>query len=103
MIDSMFNLIFRCRHRRMSFPFRPASRTGVAQAEMYVVCLDCAKQFTYDWEHMRVGRAVDLVRKPDRPRGRSRFRYLLWASALPVVWLIGNIFKPRQGPPSDRK
>ncbi|MCL5743569.1 MAG: hypothetical protein M1541_06530 [Acidobacteria bacterium] len=92
MIDSLFNLIFHCRHRRMSFPFRPASKTGFAQGETYVICLDCAKQFTYDWEHMRVGKAIELA-KSGRPRQRSRLRLLLWASAFPAVWLIGSVFK----------
>jgi len=25
---------------------------------MYVVCLDCGKEFDYDWNEMRVGEAV---------------------------------------------
>jgi len=25
----------------------------------YVVCLDCGKEFAYDWKAMRVGEAVD--------------------------------------------
>ena len=25
----------------------------------YVVCVDCGKQFAYDWERMRIGEALD--------------------------------------------
>jgi hypothetical protein len=30
-------------------------------AETYVVCLECGKQFVYDWENMRLGRAVEIA------------------------------------------
>jgi hypothetical protein len=36
--------------------FTPAP--GAARHSTYVVCLDCGKEFDYDWEGMRVGQPV---------------------------------------------
>lgn len=30
----------------------------------YVVCLDCGKEFAYNWKDMRVGQAVESVPNP---------------------------------------
>ncbi len=50
--------IFGCSHTNYSFPrsHRPGQRrTGAAaMTGMYVVCLDCGKEFPYDWSQMRV-------------------------------------------------
>ena len=52
-----------CRHGHLSHPFAAASAPNdkasdwetVSQAGgHYVVCLDCGKQFQYDWSTMRV-------------------------------------------------
>ncbi|HEV8525848.1 MAG TPA: hypothetical protein VGQ71_15240 [Terriglobales bacterium] len=52
-----------CSHRRISQPFTaaapPLSPTASWEAvdiqpEHYVVCLDCGKKFSYDWQNMRV-------------------------------------------------
>ncbi len=47
-----------CRHKHYTFPItvrRAADESGIRpRAATYVVCLDCAKQFPYDWEHMKV-------------------------------------------------
>lgn len=102
MIDSLFNLLFRCAHRRTTFPLTPLDRTEVVQKkEAYVVCLDCGKQFTYDWKKMRVGKPVDsaslVVEQPvHRIKRPSRFRYVLWASTVPAVWLIRKAIKSRK-------
>jgi hypothetical protein len=54
------DLLFGCWHRNLSFPLsvkksQPRSpstwRTGT-----YVVCLDCGKEFAYDWHDMRIVR-----------------------------------------------
>ena len=58
MIDSLFNLLFRCRHRRLTRPITPINAGGVPQGSPYVVCLDCGKRFEYDPENMRIGRAI---------------------------------------------
>jgi hypothetical protein len=59
MFDDVFNMLFGCWHSNYSFPItarkgnqaRPlaASVTGT-----YVVCLDCGKEFPYDWNEMKV-------------------------------------------------
>jgi hypothetical protein len=33
---------------------------------MYVVCLDCGKQFAYDWQDMRIVKASDQPASADR-------------------------------------
>ena len=61
MLQSILNTLFSCSHRRTTFPLTPAKRNvcaGAATARTYVVCLDCGKEFAYDWEEMRVGKAV---------------------------------------------
>jgi len=51
-------LLGECRHRRHSLPM--SARRGSAEvnagahATPYIVCLDCAKRFQYDWEQMRI-------------------------------------------------
>lgn len=51
-----YDFLFGCVHKRTTFPLskrgsspRTAGRTGT-----YVVCLDCGKEFAYDWEKMRI-------------------------------------------------
>ena len=55
---SLVDLLFGCWHRNLSFPLSvkqsqprsPAAwRTGT-----YVVCLECGKEFAYDWQEMRI-------------------------------------------------
>jgi len=52
------DILFGCYHKNFSFPItkkrgqrlsRAAALTGT-----YVVCLDCGKEFAYDWEEMKV-------------------------------------------------
>jgi len=54
MLQTVLNAVFGCSHRRTTFP-QTAVR-GVART--YIVCLDCGKEFSYDWKTMRVGEAV---------------------------------------------
>lgn len=63
MLQSLMNTLFGCTHHHTTFPLTrksarfatpaPAPRLGT-----YVVCLDCGKEFAYDWETMRVGQPV---------------------------------------------
>lgn len=61
MFQTILNTLFSCGHQRTTFPLTPA-RTHVAPAATrngtYVVCLDCGKEFAYDWTRMRVGQPV---------------------------------------------
>ena len=54
MLHTVLNAVFGCSHRRTTFP-QTAVR-GVART--YIVCLDCGKEFSYDWANMRVGEPV---------------------------------------------
>ena len=70
--------------------------------ETYVVCLDCGKQFTYDWENMRIGKAADISGGSGEPveipgespklpfQTKSKLRYLLLGSAVSAAVLIGK-------------
>jgi predicted transcriptional regulator len=65
MLQSVINVLFGCGHPRTTFPITPARSTSAPVAATasatYVVCLDCGKQFAYDWKSMRVG---EQVRQP---------------------------------------
>lgn len=58
MLGKMFDAVFGCWHTHYSFPIsvRPGSRCNRAASltGTYVVCLDCGKEFPYDWKEMRV-------------------------------------------------
>ena len=110
MIDSFCNLIFRCSHKRTSFPLRPPTRAGQPPGDMCVTCLDCGKRFYYDWELMRIGGPVedvaveDLAAPAPKPAsGKSKLRYLLAACALPVLWLIGKAAMSRDSSKAEKK
>jgi hypothetical protein len=44
--------LFGCAHRQRTFP-RTAKNPG-AESTTYVVCLECGKEFPYDWQAMKV-------------------------------------------------
>ncbi len=58
MIANFLDLFFGCWHKNYSFPItvKPGHRrTGAASVTgTYVVCLDCGKEFAYDWRTMKV-------------------------------------------------
>jgi RNA polymerase subunit RPABC4/transcription elongation factor Spt4 len=58
MIGKLVEALFGCKHSHFSFPFtvRRAKRRPQAAAltGTYVVCLDCGKEFAYDWQAMKV-------------------------------------------------
>jgi hypothetical protein len=58
MVAQLIDLVFGCRHSRYSFPvtIRGAARRPQAGAltGTYVACLDCGKEFPYDWQEMKV-------------------------------------------------
>ncbi|HWZ83918.1 MAG TPA: hypothetical protein VNW47_14905 [Terriglobales bacterium] len=58
MFSRMMDAMFGCWHSRYSFPMtaRAGSRRNKPGARLgtYVVCLDCGKEFDYDWKEMRV-------------------------------------------------
>jgi hypothetical protein len=54
MLQSLLNAMFGCTHQRTTFPQTP----GRSKTATYVVCLDCGKEFNYNWKEMRVGQPV---------------------------------------------
>jgi hypothetical protein len=66
MIAKLFDALFGCKHSRYSFPVtvRRAVRRPQAAAltGTYVACLECGKEFPYDWKEMRV------ITSPERYR-----------------------------------
>lgn len=54
----LFDMLFGCWHKRLSFPIsgkRGHRRPAAAhQTGTYVVCLDCGREFAYDWQQMRI-------------------------------------------------
>jgi hypothetical protein len=54
----LLDLLFGCYHKNYSFPITRKRGQRVSPATAltgtYVVCLDCGKEFPYDWKEMRV-------------------------------------------------
>lgn len=58
MLNSLFEIVFGCAHRRTTFPLTPSRnlrRAEGARGGTYIVCLDCGKEFDYNWKEMRIG------------------------------------------------
>ena len=111
MISLVADLLFRCAHRRLTRPITPVSKPGVPSGETYVVCLECGKQFYYDWDKMRLGGPVARgeakgVLPPDLPKPSStKLKYALLGSAIPLALLLGKtlLSKPKQKEPPPGK
>lgn len=59
MVGKLVNMMFGCWHSNFSFPItvRGEARRTCAAASLtgtYVACLDCGKEFPYDWQEMKV-------------------------------------------------
>jgi hypothetical protein len=58
MVAELIDVLFGCRHTRYSFPvtIRGTARRPQAGAltGTYVACLDCGREFPYDWQEMKV-------------------------------------------------
>ncbi len=101
MIDTVWNLLFQCRHRQLTRPFTPLGGERLQQGETYVVCLDCTKQFAYDWKEMRIGRAIDrrhdaCVIPPAMPKPRRTMLAYALGVAVPAAVLLGVALKPKR-------
>lgn len=75
MLQSILDALFACCHGQTTFPMTRASRT-------YVVCLDCGREFAYNWANMRVVGPVANVMLPSTtaclaPVAEGRFDGLL--------------------------
>lgn len=64
MLQSLLSALFGCSHQHTTFPQTPTRRhsgpplLGGTRNGTYVVCLDCGKEFAYNWEQMRIGQPV---------------------------------------------
>ena len=47
---------FGCPHRTITFPLTRMVR-GIRR-ETYVTCVECGKEFSYDWQRMRLGKQI---------------------------------------------
>lgn len=57
MIAGLVDLLLGCWHKNYSFPITQRSGRRPEAAYLtgtYVVCLDCGKEFPYDWKAMKV-------------------------------------------------
>ena len=69
MLQSLMNTFFGCSHRRTTFPMTPTRKNGgfpagvLVHSETYVVCLDCGKELSYDWDEMRVAKRTAARRR----------------------------------------
>jgi len=58
LFSALWDVFFGCRHRHYSFPIsskilKQRSVAGRSYGHL-LVCLDCGKEFAYDWEQMKV-------------------------------------------------
>jgi hypothetical protein len=64
MLNSLLGSIFGCAHNRTTFPLTPSRKsklTDGARRSTYIVCLDCGKEFDYNWKEMRIGSQVAMA------------------------------------------
>jgi hypothetical protein len=80
MFGDVFDILFGCWHKRYSFPITAKKGSNPhCEAEQitgtYVVCLDCGKEFPYDWKQMKVmsGRSRTTEPAPIASGARAGF------------------------------
>ncbi len=59
-MGSLIDILFGCPHHRTSFPITLKTANHVTadgKAGTYIVCLDCGKEFAYDWREMKIVRS----------------------------------------------
>ena len=60
------NKIFGCGHKKISQVWSVPPTNNMAKfSKFYVVCLDCGREFPYDWEKMKI------IYRPNKTRGRG--------------------------------
>ena len=99
MLHSIFNSLFGCAHERTTFPITPARKAvaaGVPRSGAYVACLECGKEFAYDWKQMRVGEPMvppASVAKPQPILAPPETRTLSWV-AITMDLFAGYLRRP---------
>jgi hypothetical protein len=89
MLNSVLENLFGCSHRTTTFPLTPTRKVVGRSAGSigrphgaYVVCLDCGREFGYDWHAMRIGDPIAPVMvtaqvslSPAHGQSRARTNY----------------------------
>ena len=79
MFAALGRILFGCTHRSITFPQSPRHSGARFGHDPYVVCLECGREFRYDWMAMRL--SSPLTRRPSghdsgevatQPAGDSR-------------------------------
>ena len=71
MLARVLEALFGCWHTHLSFPM--TAKSGVRRSAAasltgtYVVCLDCGKEFAYNWREMKI---VDPLSREERAVGK---------------------------------
>lgn len=51
----LFDLLFGCHHKNRSFPITAKTKSPASRVTgTYVVCLDCGREFPYNWHSMKL-------------------------------------------------
>jgi hypothetical protein len=56
MVEWILDALFGCSHQRTTFPLTAGRQNAASRT--YVVCLDCGREFAYNWADMRIGERV---------------------------------------------
>lgn len=101
MFDLLLHL-FSCRHKRTTRPTTPVSKPGEPAGATYVVCLDCGKRIAYDWNEMRMGKAIPQPVTSLAPglagtkETKKRAKYISLALAVPVALALRKSLRPKR-------
>ena len=92
-LEDLADWLYGCTHRRTTLPvtlptgLRVDGRQSI-QSETYIVCLECGRQFPYDWSTMRVGseRPASTLRRFGLGRTVNKKEVILGGLAPPEGW-----------------
>ena len=54
MVGNFLNAVFGCSHKRTTFPLTLNGN----RKRTYVACLECGKEFNYNWEEMHISSSI---------------------------------------------
>jgi hypothetical protein len=87
-MNALLGFLFGCSHRTTSFPLTTPRITtprtlgkNVGHSETYVVCLDCGTRLLYDWQQMRIGKALSTTLDDDTTFNEAPTGCVISASA----------------------
>ena len=67
-MSKLLDMLFGCSHKHYTFPI--TVKNGRRRLDCpsvrgtYVVCLDCGKEFEYDWRSMRIVSSPEIAHQP---------------------------------------